>query len=323
MQRSSPLVRLFGALSIDALWLRKFATLGSVYGPEWFKRSAPYAIAAATFAGVGLRRRAAVRNMERVLGADRFTAHWAALRMFAEFAFCTSEAMEHYSSRSRPLRVDRPPLDRDAVLAALRAGRGAVVVTGHVGSWDIAAKTLRAGEVPVHLVMSREMNAATQAFAAEARQRAGVHVVLSDASVFSSLALARALGRNEIVAIQLDRTNGVGGVRMLPFLGAPAPFPSGPFVLARLAGAPVIPVFAPRVGRRHYRVEIGTPVAVPKAARDPRVLERVMLEAVSQLEAVVRRYPWQWFQFAPFWPEETGDAARGQDEAAPAEARGE
>ena len=48
-----------------------------------------------------------------------------------------------------------------------------------------------------------------------------------------------------------------------------------------------------------------------------------MLEAVSQLEAVVRRYPWQWFQFAPFWPEETGDVARAQDEAEPAEARGE
>jgi predicted LPLAT superfamily acyltransferase len=130
-----------------------------------------------------------------------------------------------------------------------------------------------------------------------------VRVVLSDASVFSSLALIRALRRNEIVAIQLDRAAGAGGVRMLPFLGAPAPFPSGPFVLARLAGAPVVPVFAPRLGRRHYRVEIGRPVDVPRAARDPHSLDRVMGEVVAQLEEAVRRHPWQWFQFAPFWPE--------------------
>jgi lauroyl/myristoyl acyltransferase len=96
--------------------------------------------------------------------------------------------------------------------------------------------------------MSRKMDAGTQAFVAAARERAGVQVVLSDASVFSSLSLIRALQRNEIVAIQLDRSAGAGGVRMLPFLGVPAPFPSGPFVLARLAGSPIVPVFAPRLG---------------------------------------------------------------------------
>jgi predicted LPLAT superfamily acyltransferase len=120
--------------------------------------------------------------------------------------------------------------------------------------------------------------------------------------VFSSLGLVRALRRNEIVAIQLDRTAGAGGVRWLPFLGAPAPFPSGPFVLARLAGSPVIPVFAPRLGRRRYGVEIGRPVEVPRAARGPTALDRVMGEVVAQLEEAVRRHPWQWFQFAPFWP---------------------
>jgi lauroyl/myristoyl acyltransferase len=301
MQRPRPLEPLARALAYDGVWLRRAAYLGSAYAPEWFKRSSPYAIAAASFWLVPDRRRAAVGNLERVLGADRWTAHWAALRMFSEFAFCTSEALESHSPRPKPIRIERPSAGEDAVLAALRAGRGAVVVTGHIGSWDIAAKTLQAGDGPVHLVMSREADAATQEFVASARARSGVRVVLSDASVFSSLGLVRALRRNEIVAIQLDRTAGAGGVRLLPFLGAPAPFPSGPFVLARLAGAPVIPVFAPRLGRRHYRVEIGRPVFVPRAARDPLALDRVMAEVVVQLEEAVRRHPWQWFQFAPFW----------------------
>jgi lauroyl/myristoyl acyltransferase len=63
--------------AIDGLFLRKLAYLGSAHAPEWFKRSAPHLIAALTFSLVTERRQAAVRNLERVLGADRFTAHWA------------------------------------------------------------------------------------------------------------------------------------------------------------------------------------------------------------------------------------------------------
>jgi KDO2-lipid IV(A) lauroyltransferase len=307
---------------IDGVWLRRLAYLGSAHAPEWFKRSAPHLIAALSFALVPERRRAAVRNLERVLGSDRWTAHWAALRMYSEFAFCTSETMENWAPVPKPARVEPP--EQDAVLDAIAAGRGAVVVTGHIGSWDIAAKGLRGKGCQVHVVMGREANAATQEMVEAARARAGVNVILSDASVFSSLGLVRALRRNEIVAIQLDRAARAGGVRMLPFLGAPAPFPSGPFVLARLAGSPVIPVFAPRLGRRHYRVHIGTPVEVPRATRDPEALDRVMLEVTRQLEEVVRRYPWQWFQFAPFWPEPAAALAPAEGEGSrSASGRGE
>jgi KDO2-lipid IV(A) lauroyltransferase len=322
MQRSSPLRRSIGARRIDALWLRKLAHLGSAYAPEWFKRGSPPLIAAASYALVGDRRRGAVRNLERVLGVDRWSAHWAALRMFSEFAFCTSEAMEHSSSRARPVQVDRPRAD--AILAALGEGRGAVLVTGHIGSWDIAAKALGEAQFRIHVVMSREADAATQDFVGAVRARSGVHVVLADASVFSSLRLIQALRRNEIVGIQLDRAAGASRMRWLPFFGAVAPFPSGPFVLARLAGAPVIPVFAPRLGRRHYRIHVGQPVSVPRAARDPHVLDRVMLEVVAQLEEMVRRHPCQWFQFAPFWPEPAqgaGAVASGEEAGAVAGSR--
>ncbi len=295
------LSRLGLSLGVDGLWWRRLATLGSVHAPEWFKRGAPPVVAAVLFALVPDRRRGAIRNLQQVLHADRGTATWAALRLFSEFAFCASEAMEQYSPRPGPLRVDRP--EPDPVQQALAEGRGVVVLTGHLGSWDIAARALRDFGRPVNVVMAHESNATSQNFVRTARERAGVRVVLSDTSVFSSLGLVNALRRNEIVAIQLDRTLGAGGVRMLPFFGAPAPFPSGPFVLARLARAPVVLVFVTRVGRRHYHVQGGQRIDVPREARHPEVLDPVMHEAVRQLEDVVRRHPTQWFQFAPFWPD--------------------
>jgi len=136
--------------------------------------------------------------------------------------------------------------------------------------------------------------------------------------VFSSLNMVRALRRNEVVAIQLDRPMDADGTRLVPFFGAPAAFPSGPFVLARVAGVPLIPVFVPRLGTRHYAVRVCGRFDIAREARDGRDLERVMAQVAGAFEAVVREFPTQWFQFAPFWPVDgaPGQAALpGEDEA--------
>jgi len=294
------------SLRFDGLWWRKFAYLGCVYGPEWWKRYSPPAIAAIIYALVGRNRRGAVANLQRVLGgAPRSQAARAALRMFAEFAHCLTESMEQFGPRPKPVRIDVP--DRDELMAALSAGSGAVVVTGHFGNWDIAAKGLRDYGRPINIVMAREVNATTNEYVREARERAGVRVIYSDSSVFSSFNMIRALRRNEVVAIQLDRPIS-GGTRLVSFFGAPAPFPAGPFVLARVSGAPLIPVFVPRLGTRHYAIRVCGRFQVGRDARDGRALDRVVGEVAGAFEAIVREYPTQWFQFTPFWPADLADA---------------
>jgi len=292
------------AARFDGLWWRQFAYMGSVYGPDWWKRYSPPVFGAIFFALIGRNRRAAVANMQQVLGEpDAWRAWMMTLRMFAEFANCMTETMEHFGPRPSPLRLDLPK--QDPVLDCLREGNGAVIVTGHVGNWDIAAKTLCEYERPINIVMAREVNQTTQEYMREARERAGVRVIYSDTSVLSSLNMIRALRQNEIVAIQLDRMLNTGGARLLPFFGALAPFPSGPFVLARLARTSVVPVFIPRLGRRHYEIRVGTRVRLKREPRDNQALDAAMLEVVTQFEDVIREFPTQWFQFTSFWPEGT------------------
>ena len=304
--------RLRAALRFDGIWWRKLAWLGCVYGPEWWKQGSPPVIAALIYAGVGRNRRGAIHNLQRVLGdPDPRRAQRLALRMYAEFARCMTETLEHFGPRPHPVRIDPPA--RDVVGEALREGRGLVLVTGHFGNWDIAARTLETYDRPFNLVMAHETNATTSAYARAIRERAGMKVIFSDSSVFSSLNMIRALRDNEIVAIQLDRTLGVGTTRLVDFFGAPAPFPSGPFVLARLAGAPLLPVFFPRLGTRHYGIRLGTRITLPREARDAQSLARAMRAVAAEFEDVIREFPHQWFQFAPFWPE---DAAAGTQVAA-------
>jgi lauroyl/myristoyl acyltransferase len=308
---SSFAARLRENLRFDGLWWRKLAALGCGYGPEWVKRYLPAPTAAIIFLLVRRNRRGAIANMARIVGATRHTeAAFAALRMYVEFAHCMTETMEYYGPSPPPIQVDLP--ERDTVADALREGRGAVIVTGHFGNWDIAAKILHEHGRPINVVMARELNATTDQYVRAARERAGVRVIYSDTSVLCSLNMIRALRRNEVVAIQLDRSLGAVGARLVPFFGAPASFPSGPFILARAARAPLIPVFTPRLGPRHYAIRVGDRFNVP---RETRALDRVMGEVVHLFEDAVRAFPTQWFQFAPFWP---GGAAEQRDDSADA-----
>lgn len=294
------------SLRFDGLWWRKLAALACGYGPEWMKRYLPAPTAAVIFLLVRLNRRGAIANMARIIGTTRRTeAALAALRMYAEFARCMTETMECYGPSPPPIRVDLP--EHDTVAHALREGRGAVIVTGHLGNWDIAAKTLSEHGRPINLVMARDANATTNQYVRAARERAGVRVIYSDTSVLASLNMLRALRHNEIVAIQLDRSLGAVGSRLVSFFGAPAPFPSGPFILARAAGAPLIPVFAPRLGTRHYAIRVGEQFSVPDEARG---LDAVVAEVVRLFEDSVRAFPTQWFQFAPFWPAAAAESKR-------------
>jgi KDO2-lipid IV(A) lauroyltransferase len=283
------------------LWWRKLARLGSVYGPEWWKRASPPVIALILFLVVGRNRRGTIENQARVRpGAPRWHVVFSAFQTFACFARSMTETMEYYGSRPRPFRIDEP--SPNFVAQALERGRGVILATAHVGNWDVSGRALHATGRPVHLVMGREPNETTQEYSRRAREQAGMNVIFSDSSVFSAFNMIRALRKNEILAIQIDRGSGEpnSSVRRVELFGAEAPFQEGPFQLARLSGAPVVPVVTLRRGRRHYEIVLGEPRWVARdAAGDA---ERALAETVGFFERTIREHPEQWFQFAPFWP---------------------
>lgn len=309
-----PVEKLPEELRVDGSWWRNLAMLGSVYGPEWWKRYSPPFFAAMIFAIVAPNRRGAIANMRRVLGTrEGSVTTTAAFRTFVEFSHCMTETLEYFGPRPNPVRVDIP--EPDLLEQALAAGRGAVVVTGHLGNWDVAAARLLKYGRPVTVVMAHEANRSAHEF--QRRMRAGqdFSVVYSDESMFSSLHLVRALRQNQVVAMQLDRTNPMGRTLEVPFFGAPARFSAGPFHLARVAGAPVLPCFAPRMGVRHYEIRYG---GLHHVADRPKRggIQEVAARVVADFESIVREFPCQWFQFADFWAEQAA-VTRGQPQSLP------
>jgi predicted LPLAT superfamily acyltransferase len=146
---------------------------------------------------------------------------------------------------------------------------------------------------PTHVVVAPEQDPAVERFL---RGNGGPVRFVTRTAPLDVLPLVSALRRNEVVALQGDRALGGRGDRLHTFFGVPAPFPLGPFLLARAARAPMLPAFCLLRRDRRYTIAIGEPWTVP-AGGELDALARW----VSVLEGMVRQHPTQWFNFYDVW----------------------
>lgn len=109
-----------------------------------------------------------------------------------------------------------------------------------------------------------------------------------------------ALADGEIVSMPADRIFGSQKYYEIDFMGAPARFPQGAFIMAAVRRVPVLFVAVMKHASTSYRI-IVRPIS---ATTEGNVKERArsLAEAyVEQLEAVVRLYPTQWYNYFDFW----------------------
>lgn len=290
------LVRLRAALRFDSGWWRRVAELGCLYSPEWAKRGLPPVIAAIIFSIARDQRAAVLRNQRQVRGPRSWLPERRdAYRVFAECARSMTESLEQWGPHPPRMALEVP--EPEVFRAALAAGRGLVVPTAHFGGWEVGARFLSDLGRPVNLVTAHEPNPTARDFIHRLRTRHGVNVIYSDGSVFAGLRVLQALRRNEVIGMQIDPWGQPQGTQAIEFCGRPAPFQIGPFVIARVARAPLIPVFAVRTGIRRYEMRIvgrfDPHTAVDSAA--------AFTATVRAFERLVRERPAQWLMFDDVW----------------------
>ena len=284
------------ALRFDSGGWRRFAELGSVYGPEWWKRGSPPVIAAIIFL-MGAKQRATVlRNQRQVRGPRSWLRErWDAYRVFASMARSMTESMEQWGPRPQP--ITRTITGAELIKGAVAEGRGLVVATGHFGSWEVGARLLSELGCPVNWVTASEPNPTVRKFVHEMRTRHGFNVIYSDRSVLSGLPILQALRRGEIVCIQLEPWGPLRGTHPVTFCGRTTRFQLGPFAVARLAKAPVVATFVVRKGIRNYEARVVGRWDPRTVAESAGALETV----VREYEALVRSIPQQWIMFEDVW----------------------
>jgi lauroyl/myristoyl acyltransferase len=241
--------------------------------------------------------RAAVqRNLMHVQpGRDPVWLDAAVERVFARFAVCFADLLSLNRGPESGLRRHVTGIDgQEPTRDALARGRGCVSVTAHLGNWELAGRLLAALGRPVHVVMAPEVDPAVGALLARGGHP-GVRFVRLTSPVVG-VELVAALRRGEVVAFQLDRAMGGRGDAAVPFFGAPATFPLGPFVMAAAAGAPVVPAFCVLGPDGSYRLHVEPEIVVSRGAE-----VGALGAAVATLERYVRTHWDQWFNFYDVW----------------------
>jgi len=184
--------------------------------------------------------------------------------------------------------------------ACLSRGNGLIVWTAHVGNWELASRLLEMHDRPVHTARATEQGNTAEAALRNMMKNERLKIVSIDDDFLAPLELLRALRRNEIVAIQGDRTHRGRGVE-IPFFGSGASFPVGPFLLSYITGAPVLPGVVVRERWLRYRVVMGEPIELPRTDDRERDLRAGLLEATHFLESVLSNYHCQWLNFFEVW----------------------
>lgn len=266
------------------------------------------------------------KNLRRILGpgaprrrvrrARRRMIHNLAYYWVDMFRFCLMPYEETRKVLARVTGLEH--LER-----AAEAGRGVILLTAHMGNWEVGGVFMREQGLPVSVVYVPDQSPHAEEFRALLRRSMEIEEIAIDPRAeLSSLPVLRALKEGRVVALQGDRDFNDRG-EWVDFFGAPAPFPLGPMMLARLTGAALVPTFIVYNDDRDLEVELGEPIQVSPEG-DRRVAAREALERwVAALEEAVRRWPTQWYTFYDFWAageERCEEAAPGQEPPARREA---
>ena len=181
-------------------------------------------------------------------------------------------------------------------------GTGCVLLGAHFGSFDALRILAQGMQCRVNVVMYRAHATLINKFLEEVNPDTNLRVVeLTPGDSEAVLKLKACIEKGEHVALLADRVapGSKQRIQNVSFLGAEAPFPESPWLLASLFGAPVIFVTAARVGPRSYRIYV-EPVA-EKVQRDPKTLAVHIKTFARRLEGLCISHPRQWFNFYDFW----------------------
>jgi predicted LPLAT superfamily acyltransferase len=182
----------------------------------------------------------------------------------------------------------------------IRIGRGGILLSGHVGNWEIAGQMLSGLNAKVNIVMFDGEHQQIKDYLNQVTDRA-FHVIVIRNDLSHVYEIGQALQKNELVCMHADRF--VEGAKTFKkdFLGSPALFPQGPFAIASTFNVPVSFVYAFKETNKHYHY-FGSELKIKNESTSKRdYAEQLASDFVASLENKVRQYPDQWFNYYNFW----------------------
>ncbi len=183
---------------------------------------------------------------------------------------------------------------------ALAAGKGGIIVSAHLGNWEMGGAIFPLLGYPVAAVALTHQDPQVNIFFNAQREYFGCAVIQTNVAVRRVI---EHLKMNKLVAILAERDFGQHGVRM-PFLNRTAMIPKGAAAFSIKTGAPIIPCFFIRTEQQaSFKIYFDKPIYPPKGNNDKltdKELEVYINQYLAVIERYISAYPTQWLMFRDF-----------------------
>jgi predicted LPLAT superfamily acyltransferase len=187
------------------------------------------------------------------------------------------------------------------------SGKGMILLTSHVGNWQLGMGRLSDVEKKVFLLMRKEDNDALQK-SLHLNPGQDVGFISVDTFLGGVVEMMDVIKSGNIVSIMGDRSYGAKTVPV-EFLGETAYFPYTAFHIATASKCPVFVLFAVKESHKCYGVHLEVMHPVIKRGKGNKVdkLQPFVQEFVGKIERFIEQYPYQCFLFYDVWKKENVD----------------
>jgi KDO2-lipid IV(A) lauroyltransferase len=283
------IIRLLGAL-IRVIPYRLALAVGSFLG--WL-----------AFDVLRIRRKVTMINLQNCLGGEPGKLRGIGRGAYKNFA----KSMVEYALFPS---LDKTSIPRMVELqgaenfdSALAARRGAIVVAGHFGSWELMGAAVSQMGYPVDFLVGEQHNLLVDGMMNDYRRCMGIGIIKMGAA---AKGIIKALNANRLVAMLSDQDAGSDGT-IVQFFDRPASTPKGPAAFALKMNCPIIMAFIIRESRGKQRIVIEKPIFGKRTGDKEEDIRNLTQAYTSLLEDYVRKYPDHWFWPHRRWKSTTKD----------------
>jgi len=268
--------------------------------PRRLARAVGAGIGAAAFYGLGRLRRVGRRNLEMAFPEKTAKEREAILRsVYRNLGYLLAEfsKMPEYTAESASRFIRYEGLEN--YLKAREHGKGVLVLTGHLGAWELSSFYHSLMGMPMGMVIRRLDNPLVDAFVNEVRCLHGNRVVHKDDFARGLISSMRS---GETVGILMDTNMTPPQGVFVPFFGVEACTASGMARIAQKTGAAVVPGFLVwDEGEGRYVLHFGEELEVVHTGDAERDAVTNTATFTAAIERYVRRYPEQWLWLHRRW----------------------
>lgn len=244
-------------------------------------------------------RRVALANLERAgVGGTPERTRRLARRAFEHLGILSAEFLQ------MPRLIARGTLERtcrfegiEHLEAAKGRGRGVIIVTGHLGNFEIAALAVAAAGYDLRSVSRPIENPWVETYVQRLRGVTGQRILPKRQAMRGMVQCLREGGFLVLMMDQDQRKEGI----FVPFFGREASTVRSPAVLSIKFGAPIVPMFTWRTGSGRHVVIATEPVEPPEGTDREDAVRDLTARITARLEEAIRAHPDQWLWMHQRW----------------------